>query len=244
MPNPEDAVAGEVTKFPFLLLLSSVFFKGFTFILFNGPLLELMLKGDRPTSFRMLLLAVLDRWESLFQAGNPLTALPAVILLSIVVGMLIEPVEKSYSTLLAWALTSLARWCRLRSRRTLPARRFFSSRDMGSSERYVRLLGWFFTHREQREHWEWELFLSYLHWGTATNVLVFAALSLVLLGGRLSGLFVLALGLPVAFFFTVAVFSSSAMAQVHDLYLDRATAAQDRELRRAESSNKSAGGDA
>ncbi len=244
MADTDGTVAGEVTKFPFLLLLSSVFFKGLTFVFFNGPLLESVVRGDRPPSFRMLMVAVLDRWESLFQSANRLTALPAVILLSMVVALLIEPVEKFYSTALAWSMSSVAGWCRPRSRRSLPSRRFFSLRDMGSSERYARLLGWFFTHREQRQHWEWELFLSCLHWGTATNALVFAALSVVLLGTRLSGLAALLLGLSVAFFLTVAVLSSSAMAKVHDLYLDRAKSEWDGESAQCMPSDESAGGDA
>jgi len=212
--QPDSNISGQVKNLPFYLVISSLFLKGLLFTFLNGPLMFLLIKGERFNNIRDLIIKISVIWETLFQTNIPLLSLSIILLLAIIMGMTLTPIERFFTVSIVFLINVMQKVF-LKNKLLF----IFSPIDM-MSEEYVKILAYLFKRPEEKAHWEWELFHYYMYWSIATNLTIFGIISFALLHYSISfSLFIL--WLVVVSFVASALFHGKLMAKVHYFYRDK-----------------------
>ncbi len=231
MPNdidPQGTVSTAGDRFPFVMVLTTTFLLGAIFVLTNGPLIVVLVKGNTFSGARsMLTNGLMPIWDSATQSAGGISSSFLFLALSLVVGLLLTPFAR------ALTIVSIFIWERLKRLRLL--RRFATSLPAFTSlafadPAYTAMLAWLITRREAKLHWEWELFNYYVFWSVFTNVAICIALLSLLLSRAVSLVDLLifaAAACVVGFlFFLFAAAHSDVMTTVHEHYRQQFLKAQ------------------
>ena len=173
--DPLNVATSVGDRFPFLSVLATLFFTGGVFLVFNVPALVAL--AQRRTFSGLddfVLRGFLGFWGDVFKASNGAVVLAALLFLSLVLGLLLRPVDR-FATFIVVSLTQPIErhWAR-KSRRK--SRLLFSAAKFGERDA-ASFMAWLMTQRSAKAHWEWELFLYHLHWGLFANVFIFVAVA-------------------------------------------------------------------
>lgn len=199
---------------PFVMVVFSLFIKGAIFLFINGPMLHSLLHGKKYASILIIFRdGLVQTWATVLTSDvtkNPFTSSSLLLVLSIIIGLLVTPLERIFSSLSIISVNML-------SRLTFGSRFFYSSGSTQSSE-YTALLSWLMHNPQAKLHWEWELFHFYNYWSVATNLVLFSLLCAFSLpsGVSIQPVLVMAIG-----FSAFAFFHARTMQNVHDYYIQQ-----------------------
>jgi len=212
--DPKEAIENAVGKFPFIMVITTILFKGSLFLTFNTPLLYLLIQtSGYSNTIALFSTGLFPLWSSAIQFGNNLVAVSLFLFLSIIIGTLFTPVERLISVVITIILEALIRVRPLIAQKY----RLFDSKEMMMPE-YSPVLGWLLLNPGHKSHWEWELFNYYVYWSVATNVIIFSTLTLVLIWPNI-GLIDLAICFVITgIFLGFALLHSLVMYRVHEQY--------------------------
>jgi hypothetical protein len=211
--DPTEEINKVVGKFPFAMAVTSIFFSGNVFVLFNAPLIVLLLSNKTFLSFIDLLNnGVFIFWKSLTQTSNNIFSIAVFLLLSFIAGVIITPFERLLVTITILSISII-----LRKIKRFKRMCFFTPREMLTDD-YEDILGWLLSNPSEKSHWEWELFNYYIYWSVATSSFVAALISVFLLRGSISILELVILFTLIGTFFGFAVLHSLVMGKVHNRY--------------------------
>jgi len=214
------AAASAGAGIPFVPLFLTLLFVGAVFLVFNIPLLIALAQGQTFPSFDTLLLrGYVAFWRELFSPGDGAFVLAALFFLSLVLGLLLTPIDRLLSYFISLLAHSIER------RVAAPKRRkqllFFSSARFAARD-YSAFLSWLMRDKNAKLHWEWELFNYYLYWGLFTNVAVFVLLDAMLMWGLLPAWQLLLFnGLPLCIALSYSLTRSVSMGATHEFYIER-----------------------
>ena len=207
-------------RFPFLSVLATLFFNGGVFLVFNVPALVAL--AQRKTFSGLddfVLTGFLAFWGNIFTATNGAVVLAALLFLSLVLGLLLTPVDRLATFIVISLIQPLERnWSRKHCRKS---RLLFSAAEFGEGSS-ASFMAWLMTQRFAKAHWEWELFLYQLHWGLFANVLIFVVVASYLMWAQVVTWQLLLLGSAAVFIvLSYGIARSFAMGAVHDFYSQR-----------------------
>ena len=209
-------MTGLTTAIPFFLVSLTVFFRGAVFLLFCGPLVYEFSRSNVFFGGRALLhKGIIANWINVVTTSEFVTLVPAFIMVSIVLGFALAPVDAFFSSLFA-----------------LPFERGNAFRSQGRPlklfspfqyrrESYIKLLDWLSENPKRKSQWELQMFSFHLRWSFAANLVVFLLLSWPLLSGywSLGALAGFVVG-PSLVILPIAFYHSFHMGRVHRYMLD------------------------
>jgi hypothetical protein len=222
MSETEREGLGIVSRFPFVMVLTTTLLRGMLFLFLNFPLLYPVLNGNSYGSiaglFKSEYLDLLAELPTHVDTGAGIFLLFLLVAFALVLGLILAPVDLAVS----FALAALSEQIYNKIRRPVPKIAFFSSRSMLGRE-YSRLLEWFFTYTSQRSHWEWELFHFYVSWTLFVNLAIYSGSVVFLLRSiiRLHEIFLILVANIAMLIF--ALLRSRVMANVHSLYIEHSS---------------------
>ncbi|MFH1277877.1 MAG: hypothetical protein ABIK65_05815 [Candidatus Eisenbacteria bacterium] len=228
-----DEVGQNSGKFPFVMVMTSVFVRGSSFIFLVAPLLYMRMKGDTKATYSALLAEIGSTIASALKSVGTAPALTLLLLFCMLTGFLVSPFERLFRflvlQLIRFLLYPLYLVCRRVVRRVPkngevdhPLRAELSppllAADFYGKPEYVPLMSWLFKMPAAKAHWEWQLFHNYIYWGLSASVALHVGLAISLVNGisaaALSLLLVVCLLLVGS-----ALYHSAHMARVHEFYI-------------------------
>ena len=204
-----------IAKFPFVMVISSMFLRGAVFLLINAPVLYHIFKHANINSLELLFeIGIIDTWKSIIQFNNSIFGIFILLLVALFIGIIIIPIEGSFSIIIACIINLYLK----RKENFIP---FFSQSEMGNPY-YTSLLSWLIKNPDAKLHWEWQLLHYYIYWGIATNFLIFFIISFIILGINITFLNIITISIPLVMSLIFAILHSRSMGKVHYYYFQEA----------------------
>lgn len=223
--DPQPAASSAADRFPFVMVLTTTFLLGGVFVVANAPLVMLVSEVASPPnsscqfkSFsKVLSCGVAPLWKAIFEAQQGISLGFFFLMLSLLCGLLLAPLDRLNNHVLAWLWSLVRRRMKPSSYVVAFTPAVFSRSD------HPAFLSALMNNRIAKAHWEWELFHYYIRWGLVTNVTIFIALSVVLQWPHISLSEVLVFAAVFMAFFGLAGLHAELMTRVHLYYKANAT---------------------
>lgn len=211
--DPTEEISKGTEKFPFAMAITSTFFTGSVFLLFNGPLILLLISNKTYTgTFDLISNGLFSVWLSVTQSSGSIFSVTILLLLSFIIGVIITPIERLTVTLITTPLSIIFSKIKI-----LESTYFFTPREMLLSD-YDIILAWLMVKPSEKSHWEWELFNYYIYWSIAINSAVLSFISLYLIRSSYQIIEVLIYLVVDCALIGFALLHSIIMFRVHDRY--------------------------
>jgi hypothetical protein len=209
-------------RFLFSTVIAVYFFSGGVFVVFSAPLLVSIAKGlTFAGPSEVVLLGIVEFWKPILQTASAAVVVASVLFLSLVLGLVIEPIDRTFSKVLLFVSRAIDH--DTGAHRYGPSPLKFKS-AMNHYE-YAEYLGWLVNQKGPCLHWEWELFLYHLRWSLCTNALLFIASYTRLIWSQSSIPEILLYSIfPTVAFSVYGIFRSRGLWAVNQVYWAKACA--------------------
>lgn len=181
------------SKFPFIMILAAMLFRGFLFSILNGPLIwNLLCKNSFETLDELYKSGTIDVLAGILKLGGGAFSVSILIITCMSIGIVLNPIENLLSTLIPttinlaiktikWAIKKLSLVIKKPLRFTQKEFTLIFTQKEFMNKEYAPFLSWLMMNPTKKTHWEWELFLYQLSWSIFTIISVWSILSLILL---------------------------------------------------------------
>jgi len=220
--DPKEAASAAADRFPFVMVLTTTFLLGGMFLLINAPLLAItigLVKIAEHCEFRSAIkiasCGLAPFWGSVLTSGEGLSLGFLFLVLSVLAGVLITPIDR-LSTLIFARIWSIGRRAISGKTRSAPPVAFTSA--LFSAPNFPAFLDALMRNRIAKLHWEWELFHYYVYWGVVTNAFIAIVLVVYLQSPRASMLELSIYAMVFFHFLGFAALHSEVMTRVHEHY--------------------------
>ena len=183
MSNDTNNINQIMTTFPWVMVLTSLIFNGFVFLLINGPLVvELLIGNGHISSQDVIATGIFMKWVNLYKT-NPGASFFAIYLISaLVAGLVVHVASQFFSWILGTILNRLikvkviAEILRTIGIRLDSPNPFFTVTEFNSPD-HSDLAVWLLKNKPEKWLWEWDLFFHNIYWGLTTNMLLLSFLT-------------------------------------------------------------------
>ena len=220
--EPSVSLEKATPRFLFATVIAVYFFSGGVFLVFSIPLIvAISMDAAYSGPKEVVLQGIYNFWAPIFKAPNASVLLASLLFISLVVGLIIEPIDRTFSKILLAFSKRLSHDTNGAKYGPSPLK-FKNARN---HYQYAAYLAWLINQRGACLHWEWELFLYHLRWSLCTNALLFIMFYTKLIWTKATIGELLLFGLLPAFLFSCyGVLRSRALHAVNQHYWAKANA--------------------